>query len=267
MIAAPSRRSDSSGEQSEQPPVENRYTLPPHVLWIDAEDGTGRLLNLDGDVYALDRNGAYLLKTLLSEGLHRAIRSVATDCAVPPERVERDLASFIADLERLGLLTNANASGGRRERPTCFSNVVLGLLLRLIRSAVRSPTVRAWTLLPLTKTSLRCLGWSRTISVIEGSFSGASAEGTNAATQSEASSIGKMVSDVASKHFVRAECKERGVTCWTLLRWSGIPADLVIGVDLGPFNGHCWCESSAGVLADDSERCRRYRPVYRRAGG
>jgi hypothetical protein len=69
------------------------------------------------------------------------------------------------------------------------------------------------------------------------------------------------VRECASRHPAGIECQERAIVCWRLLRELGLPARLIVGIDLYPFLGHCWCECEAQVVSDDAQRCYRFVPV------
>jgi hypothetical protein len=58
-------------------------------------------------------------------------------------------------------------------------------------------------------------------------------------------------------------CKERALCCWALARAAGLAATLVVGLQLFPLAGHCWCEVGSWTLSDDRARCDLYTPVIR----
>ena len=67
----------------------------------------------------------------------------------------------------------------------------------------------------------------------------------------------------AAGHLLVMACKERALSCWALLRWAGAPAALVVGLDLFPLTGHCWCEVGSRIVTDFEDRCASYMPVAR----
>lgn len=73
--------------------------------------------------------------------------------------------------------------------------------------------------------------------------------------------IDDAVRRAAANHMVRAECKERALSCWALARQSGLRASLMVGIRTFPFEGHCWCELNQTVFSDDRDRCDQYTPV------
>jgi len=48
-----------------------------------------------------------------------------------------------------------------------------------------------------------------------------------------------------------------------LLRSAGVPAKLVVGLDLYPLAGHCWCEVGQHAFSDFPDRCESFTPVIR----
>jgi hypothetical protein len=76
-----------------------------------------------------------------------------------------------------------------------------------------------------------------------------------------AQELDEIVRTAAARHPLRVECKERALSCWWLLSSAGIPAKLVLGVQLFPLRCHCWCETGKLVLTDDRDQCEQFTPV------
>jgi hypothetical protein len=57
----------------------------------------------------------------------------------------------------------------------------------------------------------------------------------------------------ASYYFKRAWCLQRSAALVLLLRFRGVPAQLVIGVERVPFYAHAWVEVAGRVVNDDPE--------------
>jgi hypothetical protein len=70
-----------------------------------------------------------------------------------------------------------------------------------------------------------------------------------------------MIRQLASGHPLPMACKERALACWLLLRWEGLAARLVVGLEFFPLVGHCWCEVGSLVLSDYPDHCEFYTPV------
>jgi transglutaminase-like putative cysteine protease len=57
----------------------------------------------------------------------------------------------------------------------------------------------------------------------------------------------------ASCYFKRAWCLQRSAATVLLLRFRGVPAQLVIGVERVPFYAHAWVEVAGRVVNDNPE--------------
>jgi hypothetical protein len=64
-------------------------------------------------------------------------------------------------------------------------------------------------------------------------------------------------------HPFAVACKERALCSWSLARTAGLRATLIVGIELFPIAGHCWCEVSERPLGDDQGRCDQFTPVAR----
>lgn len=70
--------------------------------------------------------------------------------------------------------------------------------------------------------------------------------------------------DAASRFYLkRAWCLQRSAVTACLLRWKGIPAELVIGVREVPFLAHAWVEVGGEVVNDRRTVKRFYREIDR----
>lgn len=71
------------------------------------------------------------------------------------------------------------------------------------------------------------------------------------------------VDRAATYYFKRAWCLQRSATATCLLRWNGVPAELVIGVQKAPFYAHAWVEVEGRVLNDHPIVQDRYTVLER----
>jgi hypothetical protein len=62
----------------------------------------------------------------------------------------------------------------------------------------------------------------------------------------------------ASLYFRRARCLQRSAATTCLLRWYGVPAEMVIAVQKFPFRAHAWVECNGIVVNDRSEVQQRF---------
>jgi hypothetical protein len=232
------------------------YDLTPHVALLLAPDGTARLLDMGGGFFALSAVGARMLQGTLERGSAATVRELARHYRTGEERVRADLGRLLQQLQRQRLLRLA---GKRRPDPLLWLATAVVPCLWLIRW-LPAGGVRAAVVLTLAKLALVCFGWARTVAVwrfgLRGREGGpADAAGLDAMDQT--------VQRIAAGHPLPMACKERALACWALLRWSGVPAALVVGVELFPLTGHCWCEAGGRTWSDYADNCDSYTPVIR----
>ena len=250
-MAAPIVLAGSATAQNGQ-----EYALAPDAALIVTEDGSGYILDMGGDVYAVAPIGAAMLRWTLEHGAAAAAMHVATTYGADLARVQADLRRFLADLQSRGVLAGrerkVRSSGAR------IAAATLGGFFKLSRST----RARAVTALTLARVSFGLFGWTATMSSWKGRLPAAEApppEGLEAL----AGSIDEAVRSAAARHPMGVDCTERALSCWAMARASGLPATVVVGVELYPLSGHCWCEIGSSIVGDDPQRCRRYAPVFR----
>jgi hypothetical protein len=117
--------------------------------------------------------------------------------------------------------------------------------------------------LPLARLCVRVFGWTRTVAV----WQQCQRAGSGTVGEEEADKIVKAVDEAvsraAAKYPFQVACKERALCCWALVGSTGVPATLVVGINLFPLCAHCWCESGLWTPGDDPDHCKRYVPVVR----
>jgi hypothetical protein len=241
-----------------------RMALAPHVILLEVLDGTSRLLDLSGQFYGMSPISTAMLTATLRDGPHEAVRRIAEEYDTPAERVRADLDRFLRDLKERGLVL----PGAQARRGRSAADLLAGAALgsgRMIRRALRPwPTAWAWALLTLLRLCLWGLGWARTVDVVR-ALGDPCPDDPRGEWADDVARVDRLVRRIAAGHILLLECKERALGCWALLRSAGWPAELVVGVDLFPFLGHCWCESGRWTVGDDRERCERFVPVIRYA--
>jgi Transglutaminase-like superfamily len=79
--------------------------------------------------------------------------------------------------------------------------------------------------------------------------------------EDSAQEVDHAVRTVAATHPLALACQERALCCCLLLWRRGLPAKLVVGVNLYPLTSHCWCELEERTLSDDADTCARFMPV------
>jgi hypothetical protein len=242
--------------------AEAEYVLAPDVVLLLTRDGSGRLLDMGGRFYALPAVGAEMLRATLERGSEAAVRQIAERSGAAPGRVRADLAAWLDQLERQGAIRRRQARRPRLRPRSTWLALVLIPALRLIHRCLRSPQARAGALLVLARLSFALLGWARTVEVWRRYFP----RGKRCRPGEEeglAWAVDEAVRRAAAQHVLRMACKERALCCWVLARAEGVEATLVVGMNLFPLAGHCWCEAGARTLSDDRDRCDMYTPIIR----
>jgi hypothetical protein len=240
---------------------EARFVLAPDVILVPVPDGSARLLDLGGKFYAIPAVGAEMLREALDAGPARAAGRLAERYGVDVAQVRADLDDFLRDLRRQGLLRAAPAAPAGRRPGTILAFCTLAPALWLASRAGRG--VRNWLLLALARLSFPLFGWARTVAVWRRVFPPASGRLLPEEGERKAAMVDEAVRRSAAGHLFRVDCKERALCCWVLARSAGVPAVLVVGVQLFPLQGHCWCEFGTRLFSDDRDRCEAYQPVAR----
>lgn len=253
-------------------PDQSEYALSPNVVLLLSQDGTARLLDMGGKFYALPATGAQMLKGTLEQGASATVTRLADQYGVSSGQVQADLNTLLDNLEQRGLIHGLRRRRRVGQPGAGWPSLFLIPALRFIYLSRRSLEARAAALLTLARLSFFLFGWARTIAAwkrclrqVDLQFSEESEESEEPEEQEEETvkAIDEAVRKVAAKHVLRMACKERALCCWYMLRCMGVPADLVVGVNLFPLAGHCWCEVGPRMLSDYRDRCEAYTPVVR----
>jgi hypothetical protein len=232
------------------------YVLSSDVVLVLIDDRTGRLLDLGGTFYALSAIAAEMLQHVLNGPLARAASMIATCYGEPIDRVAEDLTGLLADLEQRGLIRPAGVAGPRIRLAHRLAATLLPSVIRFTLALPVSGATRAALLLGLANRAIRLFGWPATVAAWRRLRKNA-----GPVDERRIQAIDEAVRRAATRHVLNTECKERGLVCWLMLRAAGVPARLVVGIDLYPFSSHCWCEVGGKILTDFAEHCERYTPV------
>jgi hypothetical protein len=236
------------------------FILCAGVVYIEAEDGTSRLVDLGNRFYGLSVVATRMFRATLDAGPEAAAEQLARVFGVPLERVRSDLTTFLVGLERKRLIRRTS---DRRIAARASRSVTWAAVVPMLWGARLVPGQRgkAWLLLAFAWLNCRLLGWAYTV---EAWRTGCPCRATSAADPEAAMrTIDAAVRSVAASHPLPTECKERALTTWALARVAGVPVELVVGVHLFPLEGHCWCAYNGAVYSDDTERCAQFKPVWR----
>jgi hypothetical protein len=245
------------------------YGLPEDAFFVVAEDRTGRLLDLAGNVCAITTTGTAMLEMVLrGQDFDGACQALADRFHADPHQVQRDMEVFLLDLERQHLLL---PPGSTRRRTWSVGRKLCWLIAPILYLCAFEPDrwlkAKAWVLLTVAYLSTRAFGWPNTVSVWE--LCTSASQGRRGKSSGKSSDDAGMLSTIdavaahaITRHPLNLGCRERALCCQALARAAELPAKIVLGVDLFPFALHCWCESRSRILADRYEgRCDRYTPL------
>src|SRR5262245_52098891 len=104
------------------------YKLAPDVIFIAAEDGSARLLDLGGSFFALSATGVHMLHELLDGGADAAVRAIVGRFQVESSQVETDVQRLIAQLKEARLITSGAPSAWRLRQ--VLADKIIALALR-----------------------------------------------------------------------------------------------------------------------------------------
>lgn len=233
------------------------YVLAPDVVVLHIDDGTLRLLDLAGDFCALPVLGAEMLLGVLEEGEAATVAAMAQQYDISPEQVQADLRALLQELQQKKLIHKGPA---RPRRASWWPALILVPCLRLI-GWLPGKKIRAGALLILASLAFACFGWARTIAAWHHGIRAPGSRSPIPEDEAEVQALDQAVRHAATSLPFQIACKERALACWTLMRWHGLSATLVVGLELFPLAGHCWCEAGPWTLSDDREKCELYTPV------
>lgn len=241
------------------------YILRPDVLCVEVWDGTSRVIDFGGESFGLNVTATRMLTTTLTLGSTAAIQQLFASSVISEEQICEDHASLFGDLVRRGVVqrkemsqSNSNLKG--------FLPYVGGKLVE--SCCIRAATSRSAliTLMTLGSIYVRCFGWAKTLRLWRRAVHNATAARVSGLEISIAQFSSNVKNALASCP-VPVDCKVRALTSASVLSAAGMPAEIVIGIDLFPFLGHCWCECEGTAIADRIDRCTRFTPVIRHSFG
>ncbi len=136
-------------------------------------------------------------------------------------------------------------------------------MFRRLSWSQRTVLSQAFVLLPVTALALRALGLARVQEILARLGSDTSRGGRSTTESVEkARELAGMIDVVARHGILRANCLQRSVLLWALLRGRGIDAELRIGAQQSPDRPvplfHAWVEFGGAVLNDRADVRQRY---------
>jgi hypothetical protein len=249
-----------SPNASDQPTC-SHHRLREDVVLVVAGDGSGRLLDLSGDVLAISRSGVRMLECALSQGIEDASRTLALAYSVDEARIRSDMVAFLASLsERRLLVLPGREIHAASTIVTMLSWLMAPAILACTFMPRRLISAKAHLLLATAFISTHLFGWSNAVRVWRWA-AGPSLDGPADGARETLDAIDREVARALATHPLSVNCKERALSCHVLARAAGAQSRVIVGIDLLPFALHCWCESNARILADDAGNCDRFTPV------
>ncbi len=232
------------------------------------EDGSARIVDLDGAVAALDATATTMMEAALRFGEAGAVAELAGAFGVEPQRITTDLHAVLGDLVARGALSS-DASGLPRHASRTRRLVAWALSALAVRwvGADRARGIQPRYALTAAYLSQRLAGWSCTLAAWSALGrpgwgnarrpAGNSSDGTG-----DLDAIAVAVTRAVARHPFPLDCKERALAAFALARAVGFPARIVLGISLFPLALHAWCESGGQVVADQLDGCcDRYTPL------
>lgn len=255
-----------SAESAVKLPRDQEFRLADETVIVAHEENCWLVDTEQVRFFALDPVAAELVQRTLAAGEDEAVTRVADLYQMPSSQVREDWTSLRDRLVHERLLAGKEQPR-RRTKVDPVAAVVSSLVKLMCWSAFRfgNPTRPAnrfavWALLTAAWLSVRILGWGRTIRA----WRCASTSPASTADHLEPAvfAIDRLVRDVAARHPLNTECKERSLVVWLLIRAGlQLPSAVVIGVKPYPFHAHAWVTCGPWVLADERARCDSFLPV------
>jgi hypothetical protein len=239
------------------------FSLAHDVIFVTVHDGSARLLDMAGRFHAVPAVGTLMLQETLAHGAEAAVQRITQEYGVKPGQVQHDLDVFLRELENQGLLCSLENRQRRRGAGAWLARLVLRPALSAIQRLFRAPESKARALLGLARISFGLFGWTRTIAVWKEAHAHLASRQAGEPDKQAVRAVDQAVRVAAASHPFAVECKERALCCWALARSAGLHAALVVGINLFPLAGHCWCEVGPQTLSDNQDRCADYTPVGR----
>jgi Transglutaminase-like superfamily len=242
--------------------ADGEFVLASDVILFPVADGSVRMLDLNGAFCAVSPSGADMLRGILLEGTEPTVRRIAHTYQVDPRLITSDLDKLLAELKRNGLIQRKGGqypSAALREKSAI---ALIGGSLRLLAFFRSHEAIVTIGLILLAKCCFAAFGWARTVAAWKAFVSRTRLPTPPAEWEEVIERTDARVREKAAA-VPFADCKARALCCWFLLCWRGIPTTLVVGIQVYPLAGHCWCEVGSHVLTDSADRCGSYTPVIR----
>ena len=241
-------------------PVCRYHRLREDVVLVVAKDGSGRLLDLSGEVLAISQSGVRMLECALSQDIEDASRTLSRAYRIDEARMQSDFFAFLASLNERHLLIRPGAEVATASTMAATLSWLMAPFILVCKVKPRLIFAKAHLLLLTAFVSIRLFGWANAIRVWH-CAAGPSPYKAAGDAHDMFDIIDQVVARTVATFPFNVSCKERALACHLLLRAAGAESRIIIGVDLLPFAMHCWCESKTRVLADHPGSNERFTPV------
>jgi hypothetical protein len=233
------------------------------TVYLSVGDGSGRLLSLGSDFYALSATAADMLQRLLRKPMEMVVEELTFSYDISKRQIRNDLHNLLTELQQKNLVFLSVKTGNARRKNKLEPSPFLFPLLRYLWGLPANRSDIVWWLLAIARVGFHLWGWSTSVTCWQKFLKIRHTVQNDAASADRAETIDATIRHSAARHLMGMGCKERALACWFLLLRADIPADLVLGVNLYPLASHCWCESEGEIYSDDAERCGRYKEILR----
>ncbi|MFM6089398.1 MAG: lasso peptide biosynthesis B2 protein [Dolichospermum sp.] len=230
----------------EAKPSEN-LSLSSDAIWIRLEDGSSRMIHLQGDCL-------YLSPSATSDLENCIIKKSNENSSV---NIVKKLASYrMLDINSKRFFTLNKTIKYFKIQFIYYVVYIMGLC-----NFVTSINFKIKMLLMLSFIFYQVFGISITIEAWQkyfGKFIESKSKINKCYTVVDLSNL--VINCVSNSVFPLA-CKERALVTFALCQQYGYNVSLFLGVQLFPFSGHCWVQHDDIILSDEPERCKIFMPV------
>ena len=230
------------------------HVLAPDTALAIAETGNANLVDLTGAIHALTPIAAEMIARRLESGRNAAVASLAATYDAPVERIAADLDRLWNDLVGRGLIRPAGEAEARRG-----GDKIAATFAWMTDCALSSPlpfSVRVAMMLAFARFSCGRCGLGATAEAWRRRFGTGGRQDADAVIEEAGA-----VHAVATRHWIRVDCKERALTCWAVARRKGVDATISIGLRSYPLGGHAWCRVGDRVIGDDAQICAAHDTI------
>ena len=232
------------------------------------DDGSARLVDLDGAVSALDATATTMMEAALRLSEAGAVAELADVFGVEPQRIATDLQAVLATRSPGAHFAPGPADfPGVSSRPgTSWRRCSVLLLCAWWVPGAIGKSRPGMPSLPPTSLSAWPVGRQPSMPGSHRDAPDGAAPGVRqgmAAKNWPRSTPSPLPSSCAAARYpFPLDCKDRALAAFAMARAAGLPARIVLGISLFPLALHAWCESGGRVVADQFDGyCDRYRPL------